>query len=264
MMTKSTRSSRKRRRELDWSAIVKDVPHNIIPFPVFAELQQEVQMLQLKVYFGEEAQTVWQVIESNLIEPIIPPPSRMKWSDIDSVLDGVVAIDSTELLQGLPDPVPERNSYEYFKNLDLYLDRQTEAEACCRVFFMLHTILAGTSTHTMRVQPSVNSHPTFTDFLITVRNDTKALLIEVKKLNVSCCLSHPTNEVAQIFREAQIFLHHSTSLTELPIILTNASSWSFGIAKRANGRIIITSNVDYHMNWHYNQIYCLLQKLIAC
>ncbi len=118
----------------------------------------------------------------------------------------------------------------------------TEAEAVLRVFLILwHVVNKLPDDQRTKIQitcqPTLNGHSCSTDFLITVNNGHKLLLLmDVKKTSVATDLRFTTNEVAQVLRQVQISFEDTTN-PQLPFVLTNSVHWSFGIAEKEGTKI---------------------------
>ena len=115
-------------------------------------------------------------------------------------------------------------------------------DACIRVIFILyHTFkdLEGVQ------KPIFEGHTTFTIRL--VKDEQILLLLEVKKVEINTDLQVETKSTAQAVREAYIVLQKCSQDTEIPFVLTNSRSWSFGLAKITEN-IISTKTVFFNFS----------------
>ena len=179
----------------------------------------------------------------------LPSPSNMMWDDVKYVLYGDVPPSSNAMLQNLPTNTSEeiQELKSRLKLVDDVVTNLTEGDATFRVLTILLAMFgtvneADRGKYKIQIQPTIESHPVFTDCLIVV-NCSKSLLIEAKRSAIFTSLTIQSEETAQVLREVQIYLNHQR-LDVLPFILTNGVVWSFGIAKKHFDKIEVTSTLD--------------------
>lgn len=123
------------------------------------------------------------------------------------------------------------------KCLHEHFENNSEMDAVIRVSTFVMQAVNGLDV-TVRLQPSIENHPVFTDFYFVFSNENKPLsFIEVKNSSLSCILGSQSLQVAQCLREAHILTARLT--TTIPFILTNSFHWSFGLASRKGSKIEI-------------------------
>lgn len=171
----------------------------------------------------------------------LPSPSDTKWHHMDRILEG--PLPEAEALPPILDEeyavgdefitIVKDVLHDNFRNL-------TEAEA---VMFVGQVVLCAVKSLNVqvRMQPSIQNHPTFTDssFVLKISGREELIcIIKVKKITIYPNLAFQTDFTAQSLREAQIVLEGADENKQFPLILTNGSHWSFGIAQKSTGGLI--------------------------
>ena len=99
----------------------------------------------------------------------------------------------------------------------------------------------------IKLQPSVQGHSVFTDFLFVLNDDKISAFVEVKKPEIATSLGLSSAATAQAIREAHI-LAVEQDVNPVPIVLTNSLLWSFGWARRAAAQVEILHRYDILMD----------------
>lgn len=246
----TTRSSRKRSRELAWCDVLLgtgiavpstefNTPNHFVEMD---QLQQAMFLRRIGLNSREEGLLRTKIKEALKLKSI-PSPSSMTWADVPAILHGHVPSDTS-----LQDP-PHVSSSEFgdavilsiIETMKKKFRRVSEMEVVVRVFLMVMIAVSGDCDIWVELQPSVPGHSTFTDFLIRIRSGDTKRFIEVKRTNVNVDLTSATNETAQALREAQILLCTEKVKSPMPFLLTNGTIWSFGsAAKHSDTKIELT------------------------
>ena len=200
----------------------------------------------------------------------LPSPSNMTWDDVKYILVGKIARDTT-ILNDIVEPTDDEKKQltSYYNLVDNLVAVNSEADSSFRLSIIIFIIFLNLpeskrNEYIVRCQPTVQGHPTFSDYLIEIINGDKCLLVKVKKMRITTCILVPTVETAQVLREAHIYLQEKRC-SNLPFILTNSVHWSFGIAKLVGDKIEVTSIVDYDIYANPDslfKIYSLIRKFI--
>lgn len=141
----STRSSRKRSRELYWDDILKDTGINfedefedefVTPemFTRLSSTQKHTFFLQRNVLHKKDIDIVMAKFEEAQCGKIMPSPSEMTWADAVKILDGQISTDETKLMENLPESV---DTDEILSNLDSTFENNSEMDASIRIIFIL-------------------------------------------------------------------------------------------------------------------------------
>ena len=127
----------------------------------------------------------------------------------------------------------------------------SETDALLRVATIVMQAVRGLQV-TVKLQPSVENHPIFTDVYIVIQeNDEGIAFIEVKNPTIAVHLESKSPAVAQTLREAHILTTAHQGRATIPFILTNGFGWSFGLAHRKGPKIeikrrfFISVNLDH-------------------
>lgn len=249
----TTRSSRKRSRELAWCDVLEGtglvVPSREFNTPYhFMEMDQEQQATFLARMGLDERGSA--LLRTKLNEALqskgVPSPSTMKWSDVPAILHGGLPRDF--LLQNPPDVSSSSSSVfddDVIKSIIEIMAskfrRLSEMEVVVRVFLMVMIAASDCSDIWVELQPSVKGHSAFTDLLIYIKCGEERRFIEVKRTAIHADLSTQTDETAQVLREAQILLCTEKVKSPMQFLLTNGASWSFGsAAKYSDTKIKLT------------------------
>ena len=189
----------------------------------------------------------------------------MTWNDAIKILHSSDIGDETELMKELSQ-VENQDVIKVesvFREIDKMFANVTEMDASIRVVMVLVTVFQMIPEERrkklkIKCQPSVGGHSVFTDFLIIIseqgdpRNSEKLkLLIEVKKGAVNTSLFQTSSETAQVIREVHIALKQNGVCEPFPFIITNAATWSFGLAERINTKVSIISRMDVYTRIKY-------------
>ena len=95
-----------------------------------------------------------------------------------------------------------------------YLQNTTEMEAVLHVFLYVLEAIKELNV-TVSVQPSIEGHSVFTDFLFRLYDDQKPLcFIEMKRASDYTNITLETSSVAQALREAHMLLSSETGRTQ--------------------------------------------------
>ena len=200
----------------------------------------------------------------------LPSPLNMTWDDVKYILVGEIARDMT-ILNDIVEPTDDEKKQltSYYNLVDNLVAVNSEADSSFRLSIIIFIIFLNLpeskrNEYIVHCQPTIQGHPTFSDYLIEIVSGDKFLLVKVKKIRITTSILVPTVETAQVLREAHIYLQEKRC-SNLPFILTNSIQWSFGIAKLVGDKIEVTSIADY--NIHANpdslfKIYSLIRKLI--
>ena len=180
----------------------------------------------------------------------IPSLSNMKWDDVEHILSGSISCSPNGLIDNLPDVTKEEETHlkSQYTIADSVITQFSEADASCRVFTLLLALFRFLSHGKIKCQPTISHHQTFTDYLINISNGMKCVIIEVKRIDITCNLRRPTDQVAQVLREAHILLMEQKHLSSLLFVLTNSTAWSFGVAERSGEKISVISSVHYDLD----------------
>ena len=118
----------------------------------------------------------------------------------------------------------------------------TEMEAVMRVGMVVACAVKDLDVW-VHLQPSIQRHPTFTDFMFVIKGaETIKSFIKVKKASENTSLRDST---AQVLREAHILLTSYPAIEKIPFVLINTYWWSFAIASRCpSTKITILSTFD--------------------
>ena len=200
----------------------------------------------------------------------LPSPSNMTWDDVKYILVGEIAKDTT-ILNDMVEPTDDEKKQltSYYNLVDKLVAKNSEADSSFRLSIIIFIIFLNLpeskrKEYIVHCQPTIQGHPTFSDYLIEISNGDKCLLIEVKKMHTTTSILLPAVETAQVLREAHIYLQEKRC-SNLPFILTNSIRWSFGIAKLVGDKIEVTSIADYYIYANPDslfKIYSLIRKLI--
>ena len=153
-------------------------------------------------------------------------------------------------------------SYDMMKILSSKFKNVTEMEATARVLLLVIEAVNKQEV-TVQLQPTISGHTTFTDIYILVKDGNKSplFIIEVKRFDINTTLGE-TKETAQVLREAHILLTEVSSMKEeLPFILTNSETWSFGLATKKDKRISVSKYFKIDGR-HTSQLVNCLQSLM--
>ena len=173
----------------------------------------------------------------------LPTPSAMTWADVHRILEGELPPPS-KTLPALEDynTVDDATLNLFITVLEKNFRKTTEMEAVMCVGVIVLFAVKGLDIE-IQLQPCLENHPTFTDFLFVMRGSAGKIrgFIEVKNASLATDLGSQTTATAQTLREAQIALSKSDKVA-LPFILTNSHNWSIGVAeKRSEDKVAITS-----------------------
>ncbi len=245
--TRSGRSSRKRARECTWEEIFIQEENN--PVPQWAQSPEnflnlpEVEKDSFLTHIGEinRKGMIIQRVNDCLKGRPLPSPSDTKWHHIDRILKGPLP-----KAEAFPRILDEEYAVgdEFITIVkDVLCDNfrnRTEVEA---VMFVGLVVLCAVKSLNVQVQmqPSIQNHPTFTDFSYVLKlseREEVICIIEVKKVAIFPNLLFETDSTAQSLREAQIVLEGADQDKKFPLILTNGCYWSFGIAQKFTGGLI--------------------------
>ena len=218
-------------------------------------------------YISSVCHCVWKSICTSFRSQsrgMLPTPSNMEWKDVErGVLEGVIP--TIALFPGDKKAAAlKKYTNESLKILNEHFRNETEMEAVIRVAVIVLDAVKDTKLK-VQLQPSVKHLTTFTDFYFLIKengDDIPKAFIEVKNISVSVGMSQ-TKPVAQALREAQIIISEilPSSMKQLPFILTNSNTWSFGLAKRARGgKISIVEHFQLHSD--LKNTGPLLQKIV--
>ena len=244
----SKRSSRKRKRELYWSELLKDTDINIsdnqsfITPDSFVDLNKEQRDTFLNfIGLSEDQKTTLMV--KVMEAKSIPSPSSMKWADVKSILDG--SIPEISDFEELADDDTTTISITLSSMVTMLKNnfrRVSEMEVVVRVFSLLLCVISEKEI-TVELQPSFSGSTVFTDFLIKLTNGNCNIgFIKVKRTDLSVDLDSKTETTAQALREAQILLCNDVNPNPLPFVVTNGKHWSYGLAKKSGAsRITLIS-----------------------
>ena len=167
----------------------------------------------------------------------------MKWGDVSRILDGKMP--STNMLPNVEGwTLSDWLKYD-MKRYTKVLNNQSEMEATVRVLsvvmeVVMEAVKGSNPDIKIKLQPSLENHATYTDFLIYLSSSegSPLLIIEVKKGDVRFGENDCT---AQVLREAHITLQdEKCNRQKLPFILTNGEIWSLGIAVKDANKIKVT------------------------
>ena len=260
-MASSTSMSTSKRRKLEatWSDIINTLtidgdlkstlPGEFIKFGSTADFLEQPEFVKQLICASAGIEG-W---HDNITEAIIKSqegPSNMKWDDVERILSGSISCSPNGLNDNLPDVTKEEETHlkSQYTIADNVLTKISEADASCRVFTLLLALFRFLSHGKIKCQPTINHHPTFTDYLIKVSNGTKCVIIEVKRFDIACSLRQTNDQVARVLREAHILLMEQKHLSSLLFVLTNSTEWSFGVAERSGEKISVISSVHYHLD----------------
>ena len=206
----------------------------------------------------------------------------MTWNDAKKILHSLKFGNGTELMKELSQVENQdvKKVESVFREMDEMFVNVTEMDASIRVVMVLVTVFRMLPEERrkklkIKCQPSVGGHSVFTDFLIIIseqgdpRNSEKLkLLIEVKKGAVNTSLFETSSETAQVIREVHIALKQNGVCEPFPFIITNAETWSFGLAERINTKVSIISRMEISTRTKYTptpfeQLLQLLKKYLC-
>ena len=245
--TASSRSSRKRAREIVWCDVLEgtgilipatefNTPHHFVDMN---QSQQESFLTRLGLASREQDLLKTKLQEALESKPV-PSPSAMKWSDVPAILHGKLPSHDTPLVEP-PDVTSDLFTDAILESiihiLPMKVRRLSEMEVVVRVFLM---VLIAVSDK----QPTVKDHASFTDFLIWITNRVgEVRFIEVKRADISVDLTVEADSTAQTLREAHVLLCSRADVKALPFVLTNGASWSFGIAAKHSASKLLLKSV---------------------
>ena len=146
------------------------------------------------------------------------------------------------------------------------ISKLSEADASQRVLEVLHSLFRNCKKEFLVLcQLSVKDHPTFTLIKIT-DGEGKCIIVEVIFF-VTCNLNYPTDEVAQVLRQAQIVIE-DTKLNDVIFVLTNSLDWSFGMVKKKEDKIEVAwttyINISADQEELILKVYQLFLKTFNC
>lgn len=267
----SRTSSRKRKRELEWSEVLSGTGLTFVNEYINPLSLAEMNDAQINTFFQQRgAEEHKESIMSRLNEAIkgqlLPTPSNMTWTDATKILSCSISKNEAELMVDLPEVTTlDLDSHQY---LDKIFTNVSEMDACIRVIFLLYNTFKDVDGIKIQAQPTFAGHTTFTDFLIRLmRNGEILLLIEVKKISIFTNLHVENNYTAQAVREAQIVLNEVNMDTKMPFILTNGVYWSVGLAQRTvenKVSVISTKNLDISVENNRKLLIQIMRKYAKC
>lgn len=241
MASRSTRSSRKRAREIDWNVVLEGtgirIPADeyITPyhFVDMTALQQEYFLTRMGLDSRGRNMLTTKLRETLASKPV-PSPSAMKWSDVRAILHGEIPTIPSTLR--IPDVTSSLFTDAILESIiDIMrtkFKRVSEMDVVVRVFLMvLIAVCDNDKKISVQLQPTYNGN---TDFIFWMKNGAGQVVrfIEVKRTEIYANLATETDSTAQTLREAHILLTSNPGLSPLPFVLTNGEAWSFGIAAK--------------------------------
>lgn len=158
----------------------------------------------------------------------------------------------------LPDPTPimpsgadleaeVKSLKEVMSFIRKRVANRSELDAAVRVVFIISKFLKDDAV--MHFQPSVESHPGYTDIcIIHSGNKEPMTIIEIKKLNLYTNISIEVNSTAQVVREVHVLFQNCQELNQIPFIITNTQIWSFGLGVRKGSRVQVTKCCNVHLD----------------
>ena len=233
----TTRSSKKRAREVGWLDIFEENPLTLTEEFITPEQYMTMSTNQ-KIKFRRQndlkvnLQEVQLRITQCFSRKPIPSPSNMKWDTIDIILENKFPLKRIQDFSGEHKQV-KLDADAFMEILDTKFENRTEMEVVVRIFSLLVCVVSDLENVHIRLQPSEYGHPCFTEFLIEIRNGTSIKrLIEVKKSTIMVDLGAKSDETAQALREAHIMLQTSPVQTIEPFLITNGKVFSFGMVSK--------------------------------
>ncbi len=125
--------------------------------------------------------------------------------------------------------------------MEKLIDSTSEMESTIRVLLYMIEATWEMSDIKIKLQPSMESHSCFTDFLFMyTSNGELFFFVEVKKPATSTDLSLKTKATAQAVREAHLCTYEQ-QCKSIPFLLINSRVWSFGNAKPVGSKVEITN-----------------------
>ena len=169
----------------------------------------------------------------------------MKWDDVCKIMDGKMC------LLGAP---PQARSALTQHTKDALQCLQTKfafasaTDTLLRVAILVMQAVEGLDV-TVKLQPSIENHPIFTDVYIVIQQNAEGVaFIEVKNPSIAVHLESESPAVAQTLREAHILTTARQGQASIPFVLTNGFEWSFGQACRKGPKIAITRRFFLSIN----------------
>ena len=277
VMSFSESSCKRRKLDLSWESIIApiNIPQDLkdtviasfVSFSVsphtFSSFHEGLKEA-LCVAAGVEG---WSAVISEQIlmsECGLPSPSRMTWEDVNKVLVGEIPKPTQEETMVMINQEEIKAMKKRFDFSDTTIEKYSEADASARVLVLLLEVVQNIQEVkvSIKCQPTLSGHSTFSDYLINVIHPNKLMIIEVKKFSVTCNLSLPSNEVAQVLREVQILMGNHKHRSSVTFVLTNSMDWSFGVAERSGEKVKVVSTCHY--NTAVQDITSVYQHFKAC
>ncbi len=240
-MVSSTRSSRKRAREVVWADVFMGDTDVVIPSDEFNTpdhfntMTASQQARFLRGYNMEDnLENVGRKVTECLSFKPIPSPSNMKWSNISSILeskcDNVIrALEAATL------PEVKLDAITIMEILKCKFKNQSEIDVVIKIFSLILCVIADLPAITVTLQPTEFGHTCFTDFLIKIKNGSSyTRLIEVKRATTMVDMSNEADETAQALREVHILLQNTPDCNTAPFLLTNGKVFSFAIVSKTD------------------------------
>ena len=193
----------------------------------------------------------------------------MTVDDIPRILDGSLPISG--LLSEDRDRVPTISQWlkhdmtRYVKSFKYV----SEMEATIRVLSIICEVVEELPDIQIKLQPSLQNHSTYTDFLIYLESSGSPLLIIEVKKQADVALFGENVNTAQVLREAHLVLQdEKCKVQKLSFILTNAEIWSLGIAEKAGNKIKVTKCynhlITYKEDKDFNEVDTRNTSLLLC
>jgi hypothetical protein len=229
----STRSSRKRAREVVWAEVFTDVvipsDEGITPdhFNTMTASQQTKFLHRYNMKDNLEY-VQRRVAECLSLKPI-PSPSNMKWSNISSILESKCE-KNIQALEAATLPEVKLDAITIMQILHRKFKNKSEMDVVIRIFSLILCVIADLPAITVTLQPTEFGH---SDFLIKIENGSSITrLIEVKRTTVMVDMSKEVDETAQALREVHILLQNTRDCNTASFLLTNGTVFSFAIVSK--------------------------------